>query len=167
MRSALWFHDWTYEASPEKYPKNEHQSAEAFHAAAERQPRQCTGELPLSDLFHRALAEQLILATQRHTIDAEIFARQPAARADCELFLDMDLAIFACSPAEVQAYDRAVRAEFGDYPDAQFAAGRLAALKAFLARERLFLSPTFSPWEAKARENLQMLVTQCVKAVSQ
>lgn len=114
----------------------------------------------MHDPFLRVLAEAFILATRRHQPDDSLFALQPAARKDCELFLDMDLAIFACSPAQVQGYDRDIRTEFGAWPDAEFAAARVAALERFLARERVFLSDTFKPWEAKARENIHMLVAR-------
>ena len=51
---------------------------------------------------------------------------------------------------------RGIRYEYQHYPDAAYASGRSAVLRALLAKPRLFLSPTTpAAAEAAARENLQ------------
>lgn len=149
VRAAIWFHDFVYETDSDAYPHNEARSAEAMCQLL------ADSSLGTESL---ELAVELILATKTHRADAPYFSARPQARADCHLFLDIDLAILACAPAQVVAFDDAVREEFRQYPDAEFARGRVRVLAAFLARRQVFFSSAFVSYEGTARDNLKMLV---------
>lgn len=95
---------------------------------------------------------ELILLTARHG------ALEPATLggdADAAHFLDCDTAILGAPPAEFDAYDAAVAAEYARVPAAAFHAGRRAFLAGLLARPRIFLSELFhARLDAAARANL-------------
>ena len=93
---------------------------------------------------------ELILLTARHG------ALEPAAvGADTAHFLDCDTAILAAPPAEFDAYDAGVAAEYRRVPADAFRAGRRAFLTGLLARPRIFLSNRFhTRLDAAARANL-------------
>ncbi len=134
-RLAAWFHDAVYEGRP-----GADEQASAVLA------RQVLAELGAP----AALAEEvarLVLVTADHAVADE---DAPAA-----LMVDADLAILA-APAPVYAdYTRAVRAEYAQVPDADFAAGRRAVLVALLDRPQLFRTPLGARlWEAAARANV-------------
>lgn len=81
---------------------------------------------------------------------------------DAALFLDCDMAILGAPPAEFDAYDRAVAAEYrGHVPAWLFRLNRRRFLKGLLARERIFLSDWFHErYDAQARINLRRAVTE-------
>lgn len=93
---------------------------------------------------------ELILLTARHG------AIEPAAvDADAAHFLDCDTAILGAPPAEFDAYDAAIAAEYRHVPAEAFRAGRRAFLAGMLARPRIFLSELFhARLDAAARSNL-------------
>lgn len=153
VRTAIWFHDFVYLTDADAYPQNELRSAEAMRM-------RCADRLPAADV---ELAAELILATTTHRTDSAYFSANPAARSDCEHFLDVDLAILACAPAQVRAFDDAVRDEFRQYADAEFAAGRLRVLAGLLARPQVYFSPAFEPYEPAARNNLRRLIARWEK----
>ena len=101
-------------------------------------------------------ARAIVLATATHAVPDG--ASRELAR-DCAQFLDMDLSILG-EPWEVfAAYDRAIRTEFGEIPDAVFLPRRRAVMAGFLARERLFLTDAFhTSHDAQARSNLTRLI---------
>lgn len=74
---------------------------------------------------------------------------------DCDLLLDLDLSILAAEDARYVAYSKAIRKEYGQYSDADYARGRAKVLEGFLARAAIFRTPElYAAMEAKARENL-------------
>lgn len=130
---AIWFHDAIYNP---RAGDNEERSAElarrtlaSFGAPAAR-----------VDAVSR-----LILATKHDAVPAE---------ADARLVVDLDLGILAAPPADFDAYERAIRAEYAHVPDDAFRAGRAALLRKFLARDRIFGSDAFDSFESSARVNL-------------
>ena len=153
VRAAVWFHDFVYLTDADAYPRNELRSAEAMRS-------RCADRLPEAGV---ALAAEMILATTAHRPDSAYFSPNPAARSDCEHFLDVDLAILACAPAQVRAFDDAVRDEFRQYADAEFAVGRLRVLSALLARPRIYFSAAFESYEPAARVNLRRLIERWEK----
>ncbi|CAI06572.1 HD domain-containing protein [Aromatoleum aromaticum] len=153
VRAAIWFHDFVYETDAGAYSRNESRSADAMR-------RRCMDLLPAPEV---ELAAALILATKTHEPGPAFFPGDPAAYADCEHFLDIDLAIFACAPAQVRAFDDAVRDEFRQYADGEFAAGRLRVPRALLARPRIYFSAAFEPCEPTARANLRRLIERWEK----
>ena len=68
----------------------------------------------------------------------------------------MDLAILGAEPAIFDAYEKAVRLEYGWVEEPMWRAGRSAVLKTFLARPRIFHTAEFQKrFEAQARHNIQ------------
>lgn len=139
VEAAIWFHDAVYDTHRHD---NEERSATL---AAER----LAGALSPSRVDRIAA---MIRASADHVLPSLADA---AARSDCALFLDLDLAILGSAPADFAAYESAVRKEYGWVPDAAWVAGRRAVLERFLARPTIYLSPQFqASHEATARWNL-------------
>jgi predicted metal-dependent HD superfamily phosphohydrolase len=112
---AIWFHDAIYQPGR---ADNEAQSAAWARAALG---------------FDGARAERVarvIEMTKNHW--------QGEAAGDAALFLDMDIAILGAEPAIYRAYAAGVRAEYAQFADSAYAAGRSAFLDAVLARTRIF-----------------------------
>lgn len=97
----------------------------------------------------------LIRLTARHGQWAPADVDDEAAR-----FLDADMAILGAPPAEFDAYDRAIAAEYrGKLPGWLFEFNRRRFLKGLLAKERIFLSADFHAlFDAPARANLHRLL---------
>lgn len=139
VEAAIWFHDAVYDT---RRHDNEERSAEL---AAER----LAGVLS-PDRIERIAS--MIRATAGHVVPEGL---DDAARRDCALFLDMDLAILGSTPDEFAVYEDAVRREYGWVPEALWIEGRRKVLQAFLARSTIYASPPFrARHEAAARENL-------------
>src|SRR5262245_59213359 len=139
VETAIWFHDAVYDT---RRHDNEEESAEL---AAER----LAGVLS-PDRTDRIT--RMILATAGHVVPEGF---DEAARRDCALFLDMDLAILGSAPDAFAAYEAAVRREYGWVPEALWIEGRRKVLQAFLARAAIYASPPFrESHEVAARENL-------------
>ena len=62
---------------------------------------------------------------------------------DAALFLDMDLSILGAAPDVFDAYEQAVRREYGWVEEPMWRAGRGAVLKNFLARPHIFHTEEF------------------------
>jgi predicted metal-dependent HD superfamily phosphohydrolase len=101
---------------------------------------------------------ELILLTARHgALDPAAVAADP----DAAHFLDCDTAILGAPPAEFDAYDAGVAAEYRQVPADAFRAGRRAFLSGMLARPRIFLSDLFhARLDAAARANLARAVAR-------
>lgn len=131
---ALWFHDAVCEPGA---ADNEERSAEWA-----RRSITAAGEPAAA----RRVAA-LVLGT-RH--DA------PAQSGDAQLVADIDLAILGAPAERFDEYERQVRREYAQVPDAAFRAGRARILADFLARPALYLTPALQArFEAAARANLQ------------
>jgi predicted metal-dependent HD superfamily phosphohydrolase len=159
VRWAIWFHDYVYHTEADRYPLNETLSASALAGVLQQD---CPALLTQTEngLPCLALASEMILATKRHHADMDGFANHPDACADCGVLLDLDLAILAQPRKQLLAFDAGVRAEFAQYADADFAAGRILALQGFLGRQQIYLSPAFALREPAARNNLAMLISR-------
>jgi predicted metal-dependent HD superfamily phosphohydrolase len=139
VEAAIWFHDAIYDT---RCRDNEERSA----ALAVARLAGTTDD----DRVTRIAA--MIRATAGHALPD--FA-DAAARRDCALFLDMDLAILGSPAAEFDAYEAAVRREYDWVPEAQWKLGRRAVLAHFLARPEIYATPHFqASHEAAARRNL-------------
>jgi predicted metal-dependent HD superfamily phosphohydrolase len=139
VEAAIWFHDAVYDSTRKD---NEEKSA----------------ELATKRLSGRVAAERLrriagmIEATATHQIPD--FADE-TGRRDAALFLDMDLSILGAPPAEFDAYEQAVRQEYGWVDEPAWRAGRAAVLKSFLQRPFIFHTEIFRQGrEKQARENI-------------
>jgi predicted metal-dependent HD superfamily phosphohydrolase len=142
---AVLFHDAVYDPSA---TDNEARSAELARRLAG-----AAGLAPAA-VEPAALdrAAELILLTARHgALDPAAVAADP----DAAHFLDCDTAILGAPPAEFDAYDAAIAAEYARVPADAFRAGRGAFLARLLARPRIFLSELFhARLDAAARANL-------------
>ncbi|HVL74894.1 MAG TPA: hypothetical protein VM406_02660, partial [Noviherbaspirillum sp.] len=129
---AIWFHDAIYDTHARD---NEQKSAAWAREALEA--------ISVDPRYVDAV-EACILATQNHALGA-------AAIADLPLFLDLDLAILGAEDADYDDYSRRVREEYAWVPQAQYREGRLAVLRRFAERDRLFLTPSMiARFEARA-----------------
>src|SRR5262245_55820551 len=148
VEAAIWFHDAVYDT---RRHDNEERSAEL---AAER-----LAGLLSPDRIERITG--MIRATAGHRVPEGL---DNAARRDCALFLDMDLAILGSTPDEFAAYEAAVRREYGWMPEALWIEGRRKVLQAFLARPAIYASPPFrASHETAARENLTRSLEQLAR----
>ena len=139
VAAAIWFHDAVYDS---RAKDNEARSA----ALA----REKLGAHVESRRLARIAA--MIEATATHEVPD--FA-DAGARRDAALFLDMDLAILGAPPAAFDAYEQAVRREYGWVEEPAWRAGRAAVLKTFLARPHVFHTEEFrSRFERQARQNM-------------
>lgn len=140
VEAAIWFHDAIYDS---RAKDNETLSAAL---AANR-----LGGKVSAPRLARIVA--MIEATATHEVPA---FEDASARNDAALLLDMDLSILGAPAAAFDAYEAAVRLEYGWVSEADWRAGRAAVLRNFLARPRIFHTDIFlARFEAQARENMQ------------
>lgn len=133
---ALWFHDAVYDPRAA--------DNEARSAAWARSDLTAAGAP--ADVARRVAG--LVMAT-RHD------AATPDAGRDAALLLDIDLAVLGSPPARFDRYDRDVRLEYAQVPEAAYRHGRAAVLRGFLARPRIYrLDACAALLEAPARANL-------------
>ena len=145
VEAAIWFHDAVYDTQRED---NEARSA----ALAEAQ----LAGMASDERIARIAA--MIRATAGHAMPDVIDA---AARQDCALFLDMDLAILGSPEADFDAYEAAVRREYDWVTEPQWRQGRRAVLAGFLARPAIYATPRFqASHEAAARRNLTRAIAR-------
>jgi predicted metal-dependent HD superfamily phosphohydrolase len=139
VEAAIWFHDAIYDS---KAKDNEAQSADL----AEKKLAGRTDAERLSSI------SAMIVATATHQLPPFDSAR---ATRDASLFLDMDLSILGATPDAFDAYERAIRREYGWVEEPMWRAGRSAVLKNFLARPHIFHSEEFRQrFEPQARLNI-------------
>jgi predicted metal-dependent HD superfamily phosphohydrolase len=149
VEAAIWFHDAIYDT---RCRDNEERSA----ALAVARLAGTTED----DRIARIAA--MIRATAGHAVPD--FA-DAAARRDCALFLDMDLAILGSPPAEFDAYEAAVRREYDWVLDPQWQLGRRAVLAQFLGRPAIYATGHFrARHEAAARRNLARAIARLDRA---
>ncbi|WP_434722941.1 HD domain-containing protein [Mesorhizobium sp. RIZ17] len=139
VEAAIWFHDAIYDS---RAKDNEAKSAELAE-------KRLAGRVNPHRLARIAA---MINATATHQLPP---FRDENALNDAALLLDMDLAILGAGPAIFNAYEKAVRLEYGWLEEPMWRAGRAAVLKSFLARPRIFNTQIFRDrFEARARKNL-------------
>lgn len=139
VAAAIWFHDAIYDS---RAKDNEARSA----ALATDRLAGRAGP----DRLARIVA--MIEATATHFVPDLADA---AARHDAALLLDMDLSILGAAPPAFDAYETAIRREYGWVPDDPWRKGRASVLQGFLARPHTFHTETFrSELESQARANI-------------
>lgn len=139
VEAAIWFHDAIYDSTSKD---NEEKSAKL---AAKRLVGRTTPE-------HLQRIVRMIEATATHQIPD---LADEAARHDAALLLDMDLSILGVAAEQFDAYEEAVRLEYGWVAEPAWRSGRAAVLKGFLSRPHIFHTGTFRrSHETQARENI-------------
>jgi predicted metal-dependent HD superfamily phosphohydrolase len=131
---AAWFHDSVYDAQPDAEKRSAAWAAEA-----------------LPTLVDQAVVDEvvrLVLMTEHHL---------PAdGDTNGHALSDSDLAILAAPAERYAEYAAAIREEYAQVPDAEFAAGRSAILRDLLAKPHLFHTAyARSTWEDAARANVE------------
>ncbi|GAA2823146.1 putative metal-dependent HD superfamily phosphohydrolase [Aminobacter aminovorans] len=140
IEAAIWFHDAVYDS---RAKDNEAQSAAL---AAEKLKGQV-------DAPRLGRIIKTIEATATHEVPA---FEEATAKSDAALLLDMDLSILGAPADNFDAYEDAVRREYGWVRDTDWRAGRGAVLRNFLARPRIFHTDIFvDRFEAQARANIK------------
>ncbi len=135
VRLAAWFHDAVYDP---RAADNEERSA--------RLAEKVLAELRVDDRTIDEVARLVRLTADHHPDPGD---------ADGAVLCDADLAVLAGSPDRYQAYARAVREEYAQVGDDDFAAGRLVVLRSLLDRPTLFTTAgARADWEAAARDNV-------------
>lgn len=135
VRLAAWFHDAVYRGEP---GADEEASA---GLAAETLPDAGVGAQRVAEVV------RLVRLTASH---------DPApGDTNGAVLCDADLAVLAGDPDEYAGYAAAVREEYAAVPDDDFRRGRAGVLRALLAQDPLYRTPTGAArWEHAARHNL-------------
>ncbi len=133
---ALWYHDAIHDVG-----RQDNEEASALLA------RRALAGAPAERLQRIAA----LIGDTRH--DA------PASSRDGALVADADLAILGAEPSVFDTYERNIRLEYADIPEAGYRAGRAAVLERLLARPSLYQTDTFRHrFEAPARAALQRTI---------
>ena len=133
---ALYFHDAIYNPQAND---NEAQSA----AWAVQVLTQCHAQQTLIQRI-----EQLIIATQHHTIAKD--------DVDGQLLLDIDLAILGQESTRFNEYEQQIRQEYAWVSEQDYRIGRSKVLTGFLQREWIYQTDYFRKrFEQQARLNIQ------------
>lgn len=138
---AIWYHDAIYDPS-----------------AADNEAR--SADLLVAEMSHLACptvvraAECMVRATAGHALPPEL---PDAWRDDTATFLDLDMAVLGAEPADYDAYEAGIAAEYIPVHGLNtFRLGRAAFLRGMLSRERLFHTERFHHrLDAAARANLR------------
>jgi predicted metal-dependent HD superfamily phosphohydrolase len=148
LASAIWFHDIVYDGTRSD---NEQRSADVAETELKT--------LGASDAFGRDV-RRLILLT-RHD-------REPAPDdIDGRLIVDIDLASLALPPEEFDRNTSLIRQEYPHVSDEKFRQGRCDLLGKFLARPRIYFTPTFfNRNEQSARQNLERAMSRLSKGLA-
>ncbi len=144
VEAAIWFHDAIYDSQAK-----DNEAKSAALADEKLAGRTDSGRLA------RIMA--MINATTTHQLPA---LGDKKAVNDAALFLDMDLAILGAEPDAFDAYEKAVRLEYGWVEEPMWRAGRAAVLKSFLDRPHIFHTAEFQQrFEPQARQNIERSLT--------
>jgi len=137
VEAAIWFHDAVYDSRAK--------DNEARSAARER----LAGRADAARIERIAA---MIEATATHQVPPLADA---AALRDASLFLDMDLSILGAAPDAFDAYEQAVRREYGWVDEAAWRTGRATVLRHFLDQRHVFHTGEFRErYERQARQNM-------------
>jgi len=132
---ALWFHDAVYAIAA---ADNEHKSADWARDALRR----------------AGVAE--VVAQRVHALVMVTCHSVAPTTNDEKLLLDIALSILGMPASRFARYERQVRSEYRQVPEAQFRDRRINILQQFLARPHIYHTIDFRDrLEAQARANLQ------------
>ncbi len=133
---AVWFHDAIYDVTRKD---NEEQSAQLVER---RLPAQGYDEAFVAEVA------QIVRDTEKH------IPSTPRAEA----VIDVDLAPLAIPEPAFLANRARIRKEVAHATDEQFVAGTAAFAESMLKRDRIYYTPWGQSREAKARQNLRLLL---------
>lgn len=144
VTAALWFHDAIHDTT--RHDNEERSAAWASDCLA--------GAHVAPEVVARVHA--LIMATCHRAAPTD---------ADAVLLVDIDLAILGAAADRYAEYETQVREEYRHVPADVFALARVAILRGFLQRERIFQTPALHErLEHQARKNLEHSLSE-LKAV--
>lgn len=137
---------------------NEIRWALLFHDAI-YDPQRRDNEARAADWACRVMGELGRPEDERTRVGAMILATAHAGEPrtpDEALLLDVDLSILGADEAAFDAYDRAIREEYGWVPEEHYRLARAGVLESFARRERLYhTAPYRRRCEAAARRNIE------------
>jgi predicted metal-dependent HD superfamily phosphohydrolase len=138
---AIWYHDAIYDP---RATDNEARSADLL--VTEMHGLACPSLI--------STAVRMVRATASHELPLDL---PIALRDDTATFLDLDMAILGATPADYDAYETGIAAEYVPIHGLDnFRTGRTAFLRGLLTRDRLFHTERFHHrLDAAARTNLQ------------
>lgn len=97
-----------------------------------------------------------VIATKRHLIPDGL---SPGHRGDIAFLLDADLSILGTEASEFDAFDAAVRKEYGWVTNDEWRVGRAAVMRSFSQRSAIYLTSEFRiAYENQARGNIARLL---------
>ena len=137
---ALWFHDAIYDTT--RHDNEQRSAGWARSVAAQAGLDASVGE--------RVAA--LIMATRHDAVRAD---------ADAVVLVDVDLSILGAPPLRFDEYERQVRQEYAQVPDAIFRRERRKILRRLLERPHLYNTPQMrESHERRARANLERSIAR-------
>jgi predicted metal-dependent HD superfamily phosphohydrolase len=142
VECALWFHDAVYRPMSKSNEERSANWAAEFGARA--------GVAP--EALDRIRAH--IMATRHVALPGD---------EDSRLVVDIDLAILGADPRRYEEFERDVRTEYRWVPGIVYRPKRVAILRSFLDRSRIYLwEPVFERFERTARRN----VSEAIRTLS-
>ena len=134
VEAALLFHDYVYDPA-----RHDNEERSADEAATALRALGWAGD-------RIVVVRGLILATKHSATPAT---------PDAAIVVDIDLSILGKPPEQFDAYEVAIRKEYGHVAESAFRSGRAAVLHGFLSRSRIYSTDSFaSRYEMAARQNL-------------
>ena len=144
---ALLWHDAVYDP---RSGSNEADSVSLAARVADELRASGIGDAPDLDETRR-----LIMLTCHSAVGPD-----PLVDPDGAALIDVDLSVLGALPERFLRYDADIRVEYAHVPEAAFISGRLAVLRSFLSRDKIFLTDEFhSRLEGQARENLRAAIS--------
>jgi len=145
---AIWFHDAIYEINSAEC-RNETSSVDFMIALLQ-------DYLDYNDYIKAAY---IIEDTTMHL--------EPLKHNSSDLVLDLDLSNFAYNREMHNVANQAVRKEYSQYSDQQFATGRLNFLKKFLNKGFIYRTPLFKDqFETIALTNIEEDIKECQRILT-
>ncbi|MDR2380028.1 MAG: hypothetical protein LBE08_02440 [Bifidobacteriaceae bacterium] len=120
-----------------------------------------SAELALAQLTHLGLTPAK--AQRVHHLVACLGARPKEIKdPDLAVLCDAERSILASDPRTYRAYAVAVREECAASPLVTILEARLAVLRRWLSKDRLFLTSATAAWEGPARHNVEAELARCL-----
>ncbi|MDR0594216.1 MAG: hypothetical protein LBG60_13400, partial [Bifidobacteriaceae bacterium] len=85
---------------------------------------------------------------------------------DLAVLCDSERAILAADPRTYRAYERALRAEWADGPVPAILEARIAVLRRWLSKDRLFATSGTAAWEDAARNNIEAELARSLRELA-